>query len=63
MIIEIFLNFVQFVIINLNNHVCIFEKMGVAAEKPHPIYDIAHRAPVLKLLEITTGFSENLIIT
>ena len=28
--------------------------MGVAATKLHPIYDVAHRVPLLKVLDITT---------
>ena len=29
--------------------------MGVTANKPHPYYEIAHKAPLLKCLEITPG--------
>ena len=28
--------------------------MGVATTKPHPTYDVAHRAPLLKYFAITT---------
>ena len=31
--------------------------MGVVATKPHPINYVADRAPLLKFLEITIGFS------
>ena len=27
--------------------------MGVATTKPHPVYDVAHRAPLLKCFEIS----------
>ena len=32
-----------------------FWKYGRGCHKPHPIYDVAHRAPLLKFLEITTA--------
>ena len=31
---------------------CIFENKGVAAKKPHPIYDVAHRTPLVNVLRI-----------
>ena len=42
-------------IIKLNYHICIFENMGVVATKPRPFYDVVLWAPLLKVLEITTG--------
>ena len=52
------------IVINLNYHICIFENMGVATTKPHPIYDVAPRSPLLKFVEITTAqnISINLIV-
>ena len=34
-------------------HVSVLKDMGMAGARPHPLYDIAPRAPLLKLLEIT----------
>ena len=36
-----------------NYYVFIFKNMDVAANGPHPLSDIARRAPLLKFLEIT----------
>jgi len=38
-----------YITIRLNYHVSIFKSMGVAANEPHPLYDITPRAPLLKI--------------
>ena len=43
------------VTIRLKHHISIFKNMGVAANGPHPLSDIAPRDSLLKVLEITPG--------
>ena len=43
---------VHFVIIRLIYHISIFKHMGVVADRPHLFYDVAPRAPLVKILDI-----------
>ena len=40
---------IYYITIRLNYHVSIFKNMGVAAKGPHPLSDIALRAPLAKI--------------
>ena len=47
----------HYITVRLNYHVSIFKNMGVAANGPHPLSNIAPRDPLLKFLEITFAYS------
>ena len=44
-------------LINLNYHISIFETMGVVETQLRLIYNVAHRAPLLKFLESPLGLT------
>ena len=43
-------------------HVSIFKNLGVAANGPLPLSEIAPRAPLLKILDITSGRGIQLLV-
>ena len=53
MVIEIFIVIGCTIMLDLNYGINIYERIGMVATKPHPLYDAARRAPVLKFLENT----------
>ena len=57
MAIEIFVDVGYCITIRLSYHVSIFKDMGVAANGPHLLSDIAPRAPLVKILEITSTYT------
>ena len=47
-----------YIYIEIKYHICIFKNMGLVAPRPHPSMSMAApRAPLLKLLRITTTWS------
>ena len=53
---------IYYITIRLNYHVPIFKNMVVAKIGPNPLSDVAPKAPLLKFLEITPGFTTYIFV-